>query len=75
MRGLVEKYKFLSERFKYDEKTFKNYDKLGLWFAMPYAKEVFAEQHRESYTTEMRQQHEALCVKTAEILQRQVQGK
>ena len=75
LRGLTEKYQHLSDRFRYDEKTFRNFDKLGLWFAMPYAKEVFAQQHRESFTTEMKQQHEALCAKTAEILKQQVFGK
>jgi hypothetical protein len=68
LRGLTEKYKHLTARFQHDEKLFKNYDRLGLWFAMPYAKAVFAPHHRESYSAEMQQQYQNVCAETQELL-------
>lgn len=48
--GLVEKYKHLEARFMYDEDIFSNFYRLGVWFPIPYAKEVFDKHHRERWS-------------------------
>lgn len=71
LRGLVAKYKHLEARFKFDKSAFENYDRLGMWFPIPYAMELFERHHRETYTTAMKQDYSNLCSKTTEYLKKQ----
>jgi hypothetical protein len=70
-RGLEDKYRHLAKRFTYDQNIFKGFDQKGLWFPIPYPKAVFAPHHRETFTPEMKENYDKLCVKTTEYLKRQ----
>lgn len=71
LRGLVEKYKHLEERFKYDKSIFENFDRLGMWFPIPYPKNVFEKHHREYFSEKMKEDYNFLCLKTSEFLKSQ----
>jgi hypothetical protein len=68
LRGLTEKYQRFVDRFHYDKEIFSNFDRLGKWFPIPYDPVVFKPHHRETYDTEMIQEHKDICNLTAEIL-------
>jgi hypothetical protein len=74
-RGLEEKYKHLQERYHYDKAIFQTFDRMGLWFPIPYPKEVFMKHHRESYTSDLAAQYKMVCSQTAQYLKEQFVSK
>lgn len=69
--GLVDKYKHLTDRFKYDEAIFAHFDSLGHWFPIPYPKEVFEQHHRERWSKAEAAQYQITCDRVAEYLKQQ----
>jgi hypothetical protein len=69
--GLQEKYRHLEARFKYDQAIFENFDRLGVWFPIPYAKEVFEKHHRERWSKAEAAEYQSMCRKVNEYLKQQ----
>ena len=59
--GLIDKYKHLQERFRYDRHFFTQMDQFGKWIHIPYPQQLASVHHRETFTAEFAQQHTRLC--------------
>lgn len=69
--SLAEKYKHLEDRFKFDESIFRNFDRLGTWFPIPYPKEVFEQHHRELWGKNDATQYRNACRRVSDYLKNQ----
>jgi hypothetical protein len=71
LRGLTEKYKHLAARYQFDKNSFAHFDQLGLWFPIPYPKELYLTHHRETYTDDLKLEYQKACQATTEYLKKQ----